>query len=62
MKTNSSRRGETGGEGNPEFVILLRSPVIDSQPGGIDSWTEPVLLNVNGAPELMPRNEFRQPM
>jgi hypothetical protein len=24
--------------------------------------TEPVLLNVYGAPELMPRNEFRQPM
>ncbi len=23
---------------------------------------EPVLLNVFGAPELMPRNEFRQPM
>ncbi len=23
---------------------------------------EPVLLNVYGAPELMPRNEFRQPM
>jgi hypothetical protein len=24
--------------------------------------TEPVLLNVYGAPELIPRNEFRQPM
>jgi hypothetical protein len=24
--------------------------------------SEPVLLNVYGAPELMPRNEFRQPM
>jgi hypothetical protein len=23
---------------------------------------EPVLLNVYGAPELIPRNEFRQPM
>jgi hypothetical protein len=23
---------------------------------------EPVLLNVYGAPELMPRNEFRQPI
>jgi hypothetical protein len=23
--------------------------------------TEPVLLNVYGAPELIPRNEFRQP-
>ncbi len=34
---------------------------------GINSWapetfTEPVLLNVYGAPELIPRNEFRQPM
>jgi hypothetical protein len=26
------------------------------------AYTEPVLLNVYGAPELMPRNEFRQPM
>ncbi len=29
------------------------------------SWIfkpEPVLLNVYGAPELIPRNEFRQPM
>jgi hypothetical protein len=26
------------------------------------SEPEPVLLNVYGAPELMPRNEFRQPM
>ncbi len=25
-------------------------------------FTEPVLLNVYGAPELIPRNEFRQPM
>ncbi len=24
--------------------------------------TEPVFLNVYGAPELIPRNEFRQPM
>jgi hypothetical protein len=24
--------------------------------------SEPVLLNVYGAPELIPRNEFRQPM
>ncbi len=24
--------------------------------------TEPVLLNVYGAPELIPRNEFRHPM
>jgi hypothetical protein len=23
---------------------------------------EPILLNVYGAPELIPRNEFRQPM
>ncbi len=28
----------------------------------IDRNTEPVLLNVYGAPELIPRNEFRQPM
>jgi hypothetical protein len=27
-----------------------------------DDCPEPVLLNVYGAPELMPRNEFRQPM
>ncbi len=26
------------------------------------STTEPLLLNVYGAPELIPRNEFRQPM
>jgi hypothetical protein len=31
-------------------------------PGGTQLSTEPVLLNVYGAPELMPRNEFRQPM
>jgi hypothetical protein len=26
------------------------------------AWPEPVLLNVYGAPELIPRNEFGQPM
>jgi hypothetical protein len=25
-------------------------------------YLEPVFLNVYGAPELIPRNEFRQPM
>jgi hypothetical protein len=31
---------------------------------GIDSWalSEPVFLNVYGAQESIPRNEFRQPM
>ncbi len=40
------------------------SPTTNSYPGTSDSkeYTEPVLLNVYGAPELMPRNEFRQPM
>ncbi len=28
----------------------------------VTQTTEPVLLNVYGAPELIPRNEFRQPM
>jgi hypothetical protein len=28
----------------------------------IRSYTEPVLINVYGVPELIPRNEFRQPM
>ncbi len=28
----------------------------------IEEQTEPVFLNVYGAPELIPRNEFRQPM
>ncbi len=27
-----------------------------------DFMSEPVFLNVYGAPELIPRNEFRQPM
>jgi hypothetical protein len=27
-----------------------------------DLRSEPVLLNVYGAPELIPRDEFRQPM
>jgi hypothetical protein len=26
------------------------------------NYPEPVLLNVYGAPELIPRNEFRKPM
>jgi hypothetical protein len=29
---------------------------------GRENYSEPVLLNVYGAPELIPRNEFRQPM
>jgi hypothetical protein len=29
---------QTSEESEPEFVILLRGPGIDSQPGGIDSW------------------------
>ncbi len=28
----------------------------------VQARAEPVLLNVYGAPELIPRNEFRQPM
>ncbi len=43
---------------------LLRSPIIKSQ--GTNSARlcslEPVFLNVYGAPESIPRNEFRQPM
>ncbi len=33
-----------------------------SKMAAIKESPEPVLLNVYGAPELMPRNEFRQPM
>ncbi len=29
---------------------------------GCPTATEPVFLNVYGDPELIPRNEFRQPM
>ncbi len=31
-------------------------------PHGYEYNSEPVFLNVYGAPELIPRNEFRQPM
>jgi hypothetical protein len=40
----------------PEFVNLLRSPEIDSQPGGIDSWTPETYTktgsDINGAKGL----------
>jgi hypothetical protein len=35
---------------------------IPSDLGRSFQTSEPVLLNVYGAPELIPRNEFRQPM
>ncbi len=38
------------------------SPGLKTFFGGGEGLTEPVLLNVYGAPELIPRNEFRKPM
>jgi hypothetical protein len=35
---------------------------LNQREGEGGNTTEPVLLNVYGAPELIPRNEFRQPM
>ncbi len=55
--------------------ILRLKVVCNEKGGGSGGWllfedgfgpwrsmSEPVLFNVYGAPELMPRNEFRQPM
>ncbi len=45
-------------QANPRYFILLCG--INCELAGCGQ--QPVLLNVYGAPELMPRNEFRQPM
>ncbi len=42
------------------YSQLEASPPAPRTP--VYSSAEPVLLNVYGAPELIPRNEFRQPM
>ncbi len=46
-----------------EVLVLLKG-VGPSTTLAWPGWKqpEPVLLNVYGAPELIPRNEFRQPM
>jgi hypothetical protein len=44
-----------------ELVPLISSHPAQSIVAKIFT-SEPVLLNVYGAPELIPRNEFRQPM
>ncbi len=48
--------------GRQEDTLILS--ILDRKKGGRDSkWlTEPVFLNVYGAQESIPRNEFRQPM
>jgi hypothetical protein len=38
-------------------LLKIQSQIIE-----INKKTEPVFLNVYGAPESIPRNEFRQPM
>ncbi len=38
----------------------MNAVIFRARPGPLS--TEPVLLNVYGAPALIPRNEFRQPM
>jgi hypothetical protein len=38
-------------------IMIWKEPLVP-----LLSQAEPVLLNVYGAPELIPRNEFRQPM
>ncbi len=42
----------------------LRCPVFTTVHFSLrdEGSSEPVLLNVYGAPEMIPRNEFRQPM
>jgi hypothetical protein len=42
-----------------EVVPHLQSGRLWSQIQGVVSTPEPVLLNVDGAPKLIPRNEFR---
>jgi hypothetical protein len=46
----------------PFFCLIEGSPHPPPQTRSKNDGSEPVLLNVYGAPELMPRNEFRQPM
>ncbi len=40
--------------------LFLNSIMCETEDGG--GGAEPVFLNVYGAPESIPRNEFRQPM
>ncbi len=43
--------------------LLLLLPVLQRKEYETrNDYTKPVLLNVYGAPELIPRNEFRQPL
>ncbi len=45
-----------------EFLKSLSGLGTEEEEGYCTGQPEPVLLNVYVAPELMPRNEFRQPM
>ncbi len=44
------------------FYGLFKNNTIFMAQNPKDGCTEPVFLNVYGAPESIPRNEFRQPM
>jgi hypothetical protein len=43
-------------------LILIKFTFFITVLSGYQKSTQPVFLNVYGAPELIPRNEFRQPM
>ncbi len=53
-----------GGIDSLELVpgLLTRSQILALSIFKLLRIPEPVLLNIYGAPELIPRNEFRQPM
>jgi len=73
-ESSKSKDGRPGGEQGMDQVssCLSFSHITVSDHGGHFSTQpaaifpnespEPVFLNVYGAPELIPRNEFRQPM
>ncbi len=44
------------------YLSKAHSPPMTPYPPPLHTVSEPVFLNVYGAPELIPRNEFRQPM
>jgi hypothetical protein len=44
------------------FNVLVSNTYLKAEAKFCHILPEPVFLNVYGAPELIPRNEFRQPM
>jgi hypothetical protein len=52
----------TPAEKAKKLLLFLLYPFLLCGLGGTNYNTEPVFLNVYGAQESIPRNEFRQPM